>query len=335
MSRRGPGRPTLSGRHLNIAVGAVLGLCALAVTGVILSGGPDRPAEVDQGPSAEDLADGVVAQVASFDLAAGDPGRFLVGVLTNDYQLVNYGTVELSFRKLDGDRVIDGSVTASWSPLAGQEIDGATPAEPTRTDTTGGAGIYEAEVTFPEPGYWQVEVRATVDGEDVTAIDAFEVADEHQIIVAGEDAPRTRQPLADAPQVPARAIDSRASPDVPVPDRTLHDITIADAIAAGRPTLVVVSTPTYCTSRFCGPITETVEELELRYGDRMSFVHLEVWSDFDTSEVNSAAAEWVMPPGSDGNEPWVFLVDGSGKLAQRWDNVASTTSMEEAIEAVL
>jgi len=44
--------------------------------------------------------------------------------------------------------------------------------------------------------------------------------------------------------------------------------------------MVVVSTPTYCQSRFCGPITDSVSALAQRYGDRMAFVHLEVWKNF-------------------------------------------------------
>jgi len=40
----------------------------------------------------------------------------------------------------------------------------------------------------------------------------------------------------------------------------LHNISIAAATAAGRPA-VVVSTPTFCVSRWCGPITDSVNEL--------------------------------------------------------------------------
>jgi hypothetical protein len=34
---------------------------------------------------------------------------------------------------------------------------------------------------------------------------------------------------------------------------------VADAIAAGRPVMVVGSTPVFCVSRFCGPITDAVQ----------------------------------------------------------------------------
>lgn len=51
----------------------------------------------------------------------------------------------------------------------------------------------------------------------------------------------------------------------------------------------------YCVSRFCGPITDTVQELAQEYGDRMDFVHLEVLKDFEANTLNKAAVEWIWP----------------------------------------
>lgn len=76
-------------------------------------------------------------------------------------------------------------------------------------------------------------------------------------------------------------------------DLTTAPAGLADATAAERPVMVVVSTPVFCVSRFCGPITDAVQKLARRYGDRMDFVHLEVWRDFEAQELNEAAAEWI------------------------------------------
>ena len=40
---------------------------------------------------------GLAAEVASFDLAVGPAGRFIVGVLTDDQEFVSYGSVHLRF----------------------------------------------------------------------------------------------------------------------------------------------------------------------------------------------------------------------------------------------
>ena len=84
---------------------------------------------------------------------------------------------------------------------------------------------------------------------------AFEVLADSAIPAPGDQAPLIRQPLANDAAVDPKSIDSRAASDRPIPDLELHDITIADAITAGRPTVVVISTPTFRVSRFCGPIT--------------------------------------------------------------------------------
>jgi hypothetical protein len=100
--------------------------------------------------------------------------------------------------------------------------------------------------------------------------------------------------------------------------------------------MVVVSTPVFCVSRFCGPITDAVGDLARRYGDRMDFVHLEVWRDFEAQEINPAAAEWIWPDQQgDAAEPWVFLVGADGTIMQRWDNVATEASLARAVEALV
>ena len=132
------------------------------------------------------------------------------------------------------------------------------------------------------------------------------------------------------------AIDSRAADsDATVPDPELHGVTIADALAAHRPVIVVVSTPTFCESRFCGPITDSVAELARTMGDKVSFVHLEVWRNFEAGDLNPAAQEWVDPSGShEGNEPWVFVVDRDGVIVERFDNVASDVDLRAAVDRI-
>ena len=97
----------------------------------------------------------------------------------------------------------------------------------------------------------------------------------------------------------------------------------------------MVSTPVYCVSRFCGPITDEIDELAREYGDRVAFVHLEVWQDFEEQVVNPAAQEWIFPrDGSDAREPWVFVIGADGVVQARFDNVATDAELRAAVEAV-
>lgn len=304
-------------------------------------GGDDSPETTDT--SGESAAYG--AQVASYDLAADRPQRFLVGLLGNEGGLIVGGEVSLDFRYYGEDEtqtaaLEDGElrvsdVAATFTPVAGA-------AEPPRGEgprtKTGdeGVGVYEATgVDFEDPGFWSVTVTAEIDGLPVTTSAAFEVGETHRIVAAGDPAPRTENLLPGDPDAPVTAVDSRAEDDGTVPDPELHELTVAEAIEARRPTVVVVSTPVFCVSQFCGPITDSIQTLVADFGDEVSFVHIEVWRDFEANTLNKGAAEWIYPSEDvDPSEPWVFLVGADGEVVQRWDNVAGLGDVEAAISQI-
>lgn len=283
------------------------------------------------------------AQVASYDLAAEGPQRFLVGLIAAEGGTVVGGEVTLDFTFFgtdpDGTGSTDGpaleGVVASFVPVAGGLATAGT--DPHLREGDEGVGVYEATgVAFDQPGFWGVTVHATVDGGDVEFDAAFEVNPEHQIVNAGDPAPRTVNLLPGTTEAPPKAVDSRADDDGTLPDPEMHQLTVADAIATGKPTLVVVSTPVFCVSRFCGPITDSVQALAVEFGDQANFVHIEVWKDFENNVLNQGAAEWIYPDKSvDPSEPWVFLIDGTGTVAQRWDNVANQAAVSAALSALL
>lgn len=282
-------------------------------------------------------------QVASYDLAADGPQRFLVGLLGSDNGLIVGGDVALDFRYYGRDAtetatLSDGElkaedVSATFTPVASGL---APPAGegPRAKEGDEGVGVYEATgVEFDAAGFWSVTVNAEVGGQPVSASAAFEVAEEHRIVTAGDPAPRTENLLPGDPDAPVKAVDSRAEDDGTVPDPELHQLTVKDAIASGRPTLVVVSTPVFCVSRFCGPITDSIQTLVPDYDGRANFVHIEVWRDFEGNALNQGAAEWIYPDeDTDPFEPWVFLIDGDGTVLQRWDNVANLDDVDAALE---
>ena len=292
------------------------------------------------GDDAATRPDQASALPANFDLAADSPQAFLLGLIGPDQESVAYGTVDLVFaytgtasRPLAEPRP-GPKRTASFLAVTGRQ-DPSTPG-PQMVAPSKARGVYATEpMRFPDAGFWDVTARFEVDGRTIDATATFEVLGQHQVPAVGEDAPRTVNPIAGDPAVPPEAIDSRALGTEPIPDPELHATTIAAALDAHRPLTVVVSTPTYCTSRFCGPVTDTVSALATRYGDRMDFVHLEVWENFEEQKISPAAAEWVVPASGGGNEPWVFVVDGDGTITRRFDNVATRALIEDAIKETL
>ena len=330
---------------------AVLGLL-LALTLAACGGGDgdgrgnegegDGPTTSDPVGSSRD--DEFVAQVASYELVAGQEQRFLAALAGNGTgSVVSFGSVDLEFfylgtrqQPIDPPRKVS-EAKATFFPVAGQKVDPATPG-PREARPSEGLGVYAAQgVRFDEPGFWGVRVKATIDGKAISANAPYEVVAEPQLPFPGRPAPRTEHPLPGAEGVDPESIDSRAKGGAAVPDEILHRTTIAEALAAGKPTVIVVSTPVYCVSQFCGPITDRVAELAQSYGDRAAFVHLEVWKDFEKRIVNPYAAEWISPRNGvgDSQEPWVFLVGGDGIVKQRLDNVISDAALQQAVEDLL
>jgi len=273
---------------------------------------------------------GFSVQVASYDLTVGRDQRVIAGVLVDGgARLVSFGSMDFSFayrgtkdKPLDRPRA-GPRAAAEFRLIPGQQVPAAGPARV--VDGSEGIGVYAAEgVRFDTAGVWQLTVTGLADARKVSVKVDFDVAEKATVPLAGEVAPRTENLLPGAPDAPVKAVDSRSEPDGRVPDAALHAGTVAAAIATGRPTMVVISTPVYCQSRFCGPITDSVQALAARYGERMSFVHLEVWRDFEAQTINKAAADWIFRDrNGDIHEPWVFVVGRDGTIAQRFDNVVS------------
>jgi hypothetical protein len=313
-------RPMPARRHVALAVAALLVLAAC--------GG--------SGSKKADPSDLAVA-VASYDLASGADTRFIVGLVTVDQRLIGYGTVDLRFSYVSNDKGANPSppgpvVKASYLPIYGSVIPSPPPATPQIVHESDTRGVYGAQTRFDKPGFYEVEASAVVDGKTRTGKGAFEVKATHAIPGPGDQALATENLTLASTDAPKAAIDSRAgSGDIPDPD--LHRTTIAAALAAHHPIVVVFATPVYCTSRFCGPITDLVNDLAHQYADRADFVHVEIWRDFQAQTLNKAAADWLYRD-NDLNEPWVFVIGADGKIAARFDNVVTRDELEPLVKAL-
>ena len=282
----------------------------------------------------------LVVEPASFDVAVGEDQRLLVGLFTLERQLVAHGEVELGLAYLgdgtDDQAPIDQTTSARFVPVPGT-APADTTAQPSLVEDTG-TGVYAAIVDLDRPGLWGVRIVGELeDGTPITGNRTFQVLEEHLVPAPGDEAPRVDNHTLDdleAGEVDAIAIDSRAQgPGDEVAYPHLHRTTVTESIDAGRPVVVAIATPVYCATRFCGPLTDVVAELAQTYDDRADFVHIEVWEDFDEQRLNDAAAAFIQTE-LGGNEPWVFLIDGDGRVAERWDNILDVEELTTALEAL-
>ena len=306
-----------------IPAGLVLSLLAAACS----SDEQPRPT----GPTASSQ---IVAVPATSDLFAGDPQRVSLGLVFNDGRLVSFGEADVTFSFVGTaaeptEPQPGPSAIATFVPTYGTPD---SPGGPAATQPNEGRGVYQADdVTFDQPGFWTAEVTVDVQGlGPQTAEATLPVLEAPQIPAPGDRAKPTENLTLDSKAVPPGAIDSRATTGE-IPDAELHEWTIARAIAEGRPALVLFATPVFCVSRFCGPVTDMVQELAGRYDDRAVFIHVEIWKDYQEQVLNEAAAEWLQLPNGDLTEPWLYLIGDDGVILDRWASMWSEADVEAAL----
>jgi hypothetical protein len=304
------------------------GLVALLATAGLLAACSSSPSTGSTAPKG-----GLAAEVASYDLAVGPPSRLLVGVFAADQRPVGYGTVTMRFCYLGTGQSNTACApgpasTATFLPIPGTTPPSPLPKNPAFVDAATQRGVYATSAAFDRAGFWQVEIGATMAGKAYTATAAFGVADRHVIRDVDDSAWPTVNLTVTTPGAPPAAIDSRATSIADVPDAELHRTTIAAALAAHRPAVVVFATPVYCISRFCGPVTDMVQALAHDYADRASFIHVEIWQNYKNQQLTDAATQWLLQPNGDLNEPWVFVIGADGKIAARFDNVTTRDELE-------
>ena len=187
---------------------------------------------------------------------------------------------------------------------------------------------YFVKAKFNYAGPWGIAVEAELkDGTKGVASVGFEVTAKPSIPAPGQAAPKSDN-LTKKDVANIKEIDSGDPPN------DMHDVKIKDAIAAGRPLVVVFSTPAFCASRFCGPVNEEVEALQEIYKDRVDFVHIEIWRNYDKKELNATAKEWLVRPDGGLSEPYVYVVDSKGVIYDRWEGPVARNIMEPSVKAV-
>ncbi len=189
------------------------------------------------------------------------------------------------------------------------------------------AGVYAADVSFPKAGTWSVLTVTQADGGLVAAPAQIEVETEAQ-----DDVPAVGEP---APKVPTDTLASAKGDEEGIDTRIpaapkLHEKSFVDVVGS-KPVALLFATPQLCQSRVCGPVTDIALQLEAKYGDRVEFIHQEVYVDNDPSK-------GLRPPLKRFNlasEPWLFVVGADGRITSRLEGSFGLKAFDRAINSAL
>lgn len=289
---------------------------------------PAARAQSDEGSAAQALVPEAVGPLLDLYPAGAlhvvGTERFALGVVDPETGPIEDATVDLLFFTISGN---EGTLTETLRPeffpygASEHHMAGMDEHEAEHDEVT---GIYVARPTFDAPGSWGVVARVTLpDGVVRTGQADFTVEAETDVPGPGDPAVASKTAVATTPE----EIAAICTAD-PVDD--MHDLSLDAAIANGKPTIVLFATPALCTSRVCGPSLEALQELKSRYGDRANFIHVEIYPERDYEKPAAAVEEWHLP-----SEPWLFLIDATGTVVERYEGGIGLTELDPAVAALV
>lgn len=110
----------------------------------------------------------------------------------------------------------------------------------------------------------------------------------------------------------------------------LHEVTLTEALASGKPVAYMVGTPAHCSTGTCTPGLEFLVAEGERVGDAIVMVHADVYAD-DAATVVAPAVESLGAQ----YEPIIYFIDATGTVVDRLDAIWDRAELRERIDALL
>lgn len=198
-------------------------------------------------------------------------------------------------------------------------------------------GLYVADVDFPSAGRWGSQVDADLpDGTTESVRIEYDVLSESWTPAIGSAAP-----VVDTPTASDVGGDlSRISSD-PDPMARFYDVSVADALAARKPFVLVFATPAFCQSAACGPLLESVKDVAAGHPE-LTFINVEPYvmeyrdgmlrpllDDLGRLQAAPWTDRWRLL-----TEPYVVVVDGEGIVRAKFEGALSLDELEAQIAAL-
>ncbi len=272
---------------------------------------------------------GLTPAILTTEFVAHEDNRFAVGLLNAQHKLVKDAKVRLRFFTIGADGktgTFRGEGDAQYVELnvPGAHVHDRSPQGDVSEDSDS-VSFYVVNTPFDVAGKWGVEIAVTPnDGSKPSQIQtSFDVRDKSQSPGLGTAPPASHNDTI----YTNKNKESLCSRDPMCP---LHDKVIADVLGKGRPLVVQFSTPAFCQTRFCGPVLEVLLQQTLKYQDRVDFVHIEVWQDFQLQKYRPAVQEWNLP-----DEPYTFFMASDGKVAGKLESIFSDEELTGALDQLV
>src|SRR4051794_29086521 len=281
---------------------------------------------VAKGKTLQDLANGMaagpsLAMASSIFTSPGDT-RIAFGMIGQDGQPV-YGPTALYVAPTPNDPA-EGPFVAPADVLL---TDARYRSKQAATTQDPFVAVYGAEVKFPKKGQYAVLATTKLSNGKLTgATGQVQVSSEQAdpIPRVGDKAPKVHTETVASAKGDIAKIDTRDPPS------DMHDVDFADVVGK-KPVALLFATPQLCQSRVCGPVTDIELQMKSKYGNKMDFIHQEVYVDNDVNKgLREPLRQFNLP-----SEPWLFVVDKTGTIKARLEGSIGIKQFENAVKSGL
>jgi hypothetical protein len=195
----------------------------------------------------------------------------------------------------------------------------------TTTDDPDAAQVaYVSEVPLNRPGPWSFGAL-TKEGDSFqgSLLPTEGEVGQFDTPAPGDEAPVVHTPTAD--QVPAISeIDTR------VPPSDMHTDDLADVLGK-KPVVLLFATPALCQSRVCGPVVDVAAQVKRDFGDRVAFIHQEIYENNSINDGPRPQVEAYRLP----SEPWLFVIDRNGRVSTAIEGPFGVEELEAGVRRVV
>jgi len=198
-------------------------------------------------------------------------------------------------------------------------------------------GMYILDVDLPEAGLWGAEFSTAAPGAQPETVRlTFDVQDSTPTVQVGQPAPAAKTPtLADV-----GGDVSKISTD-PKPDPAFYSTSVADALAAHKPFILIFATPKFCTSAQCGPTLDRFKPVAAANPD-VTFINVEPYQLHDVDgqlqpvldannnlQATAVTNQWGLL-----TEPWIFAVDRAGVVRGSYEVTVSDSELKTVLAEI-
>ena len=198
-------------------------------------------------------------------------------------------------------------------------------------------GMYILDVDLPEAGTWGAEFTTEAPGAKAETVRlTFDVQATTPTIQVGQAAPASKTPTLAETGGDATKISTD-----PKPDPAFYQTSVADALAAHKPFMLIFATPKFCTSQQCGPTLDrfkpvaaanpgvtfiNVEPYQLHVVDGQLQPVLDATQNLQATDVTN---QWGLL-----SEPWIFAVDRTGIVRGSYEVTVSDSELKTVLAEI-